>query len=101
MSTDRIVIDQAKIRISDEIAARIKPGSEFPRSLAWWQRIVPCWLTATEDEGGHIVLTPSGRDAAGSVYELTPVITRREIRYGLDWLTRWNGNNVDFTDALS
>jgi hypothetical protein len=96
-----IVIDQAKIRVSDDIAARMKPGSEFPRSLAWWQRIVPCWLTATEDAKGHIVLTPNGYQADGNVYELTPALMRREMRHAQDWLFAWNKGHIDFTDAIA
>lgn len=100
MAATRIVIDQTKIRVSDEIAARMKPGAEFPRSLDWWQRIVPCWITASEDADGHIVLAPNGHSAGGHVYELTPAVMRREMQYARAWLADWNRGHVDFTDAL-
>jgi hypothetical protein len=101
MSTDRIVIDQAKIRVSDVIAARMAPGAEFPpRSLAWWQRIVPIWITAIEDDDGRIVLAPNGHHAGGTVTELTPAVMRREVRYARDWLAGWNAGLIDLTDAI-
>lgn len=98
MATDRIVIDQTKIRISDELAARMKPGAEFPRPLAWWQHIVPIWLTASEDTDGHIVLTPNGHRADGHVYDVTPTVARQEIRAARQWLA--GRSHLDFTDAI-
>ncbi|OMI34437.1 hypothetical protein [Streptomyces sparsogenes] len=93
---DRIVIDQAKIQIDDSL--KVKPGSEFPRPLDWWQRIVPCWLDASEDEHGHIVITPNGHRADGHVYELTPAVIRREMKAAMRFLGE--RRFLDFTDAI-
>ena len=100
MPSTSIVIDQAKIRVSDDLATRMKPGSEFPRPLTWWQRIVPCWITATENTDGNIVLAPNGQRADGHVYELTPAVLRCDIKRATDWLLGWNQGHVDFTDAI-
>lgn len=83
MNELRIVIDQTKIQIRD---LKVKPGSEFPRPLAWWQKFVPCWLTASEGPHGNIVLTPNGRRADGFVADLTPSKQRRDVKNGLRWL---------------
>ncbi|RXS84183.1 hypothetical protein EST92_11535 [Streptomyces sp. TM32] len=96
---DRIVIDQSKIRVDESIKAKMKPGSEFPRPLSWWQKFVPCWLDASEDASGHIVLAPNGRRADGHVYELTPAIRRREMKAAARFLSE--RLYLDFSDAAT
>ncbi|MFG2747994.1 hypothetical protein [Streptomyces xanthophaeus] len=91
-----VILDQAKVRIDP--ALKVKPGAEFPRPLAWWQRYVPIWLDATEDGQGHIVLTPNGRIADGRVQGVTPAIARRDVQRALAWLD--NQIHLDFTDAI-
>lgn len=80
--SDRIVIDQTKIRIVGEL----RSGGEFPRPLDWWQNFVPVWLTASSGSGHQIVLEPNGRRADGHVRELSPVLRRRAVRDALRWL---------------
>lgn len=82
MST-RIVIDQTKLRVR---GITVKPGSEFPRPLDWWQCFVPGWLTASSDGENRIVLEPNGHRADGHVYELTPAVYRREMKHARRWL---------------
>ena len=91
-----VILDQVKVRIDP--ALKIKPGAEFPRPLAWWQRYVPVWLDATEDEQGRIALTPNGHVADGRVQELTPALIRRDVQLALSWLGRHI--HLDFTDAI-
>lgn len=91
-----VVIAQSKIRIDSRVD--VKPGSEFPRPLEWWQRYVPVWLDASEDVMGNIVLTPNGRIADGRRQEVTPALARRDARQALIWLS--SQVYLDFTDAL-
>jgi hypothetical protein len=91
-----VILDQVKVRIDP--ALKIKPGAEFPRSLAWWQRYVPIWLDATEDDRGRIVLTPNGRIADGRVQEVTSAIGRRDVQRALAWMD--HQIHLDFTDAF-
>ncbi|MFF4645001.1 hypothetical protein [Streptomyces sp. NPDC001389] len=92
-----VVIDQVQVRIIDP-NHKAKPGAQFPRPLTWWQRYVPIWLDASEDDRGRIVLTPNGRIADGRVQELTPTLIRRDVQLALRWLD--NQIHLDFTDAL-
>ncbi|GFE20103.1 hypothetical protein [Streptomyces nigrescens] len=94
---DRIVIDQSKIRVDESIKAKMKPGSEFPRPLSWWQMTIPCWLDASEGEYGRIVLTPNGRCADGRVVELAPVERRRDVKAAMQYLA--SRRFLDFSDA--
>ena len=92
MNRNRIVIDQTKIRVSDEAAP------PFPHPLDWWQRYVPCWLTVSEDEQGRLVLTPNGHRADGFACEPTQAAVRRDLKAVTRWL---DGNLVlDFTHAI-
>ncbi|MDJ0342230.1 hypothetical protein QMK19_03390 [Streptomyces sp. H10-C2] len=93
---DRIVIDQARIRIDPSI--KVKPGWEFPRPLTWWQHMIPCWLDAAEDATGHIVLSASGRSADGRVEELSLAMIRRDMRQAQVFLD--SRRFLDFSDAI-
>jgi len=92
----RIVIDQSKIRIDEDLVRRGAPG--FPRSMDWWKRNTPLWLDATEDEQGRIVLEPNGRQADGTVREVTPMLRRRHLQYARNWAT--SRAFLDLSDAL-
>ncbi|MEU0133372.1 hypothetical protein ABZ172_04925 [Streptomyces sp. NPDC006296] len=97
MTNDRIVLDQSKIRISE--ALDVKPGAEFPRTLAWWQRYVPLWLDASLDSDGHVVLEPNGRRADGSALDATPALRRRRMKAAERWMD--NQIHLDFTNAIA
>jgi hypothetical protein len=93
---DRIVIDQSKIRIDENLVRR--GAAPFPRPLAWWQRTLPIWVDAAETEDGHIVLTPNGKVADGSQIDLTPGNVRSELKQIQRYL---DGRNfLDFSDAI-
>ncbi|GAA2680053.1 hypothetical protein GCM10010400_49280 [Streptomyces aculeolatus] len=93
---NRIVIDQTKIRISDEIT--VKPGSEFPRPLWWWQRWTPVWLDVSENADGHLVFEANGKRADGKVFEVTPQLRRNALRGARRWMA--DLRYLDFSDAL-
>lgn len=92
----RIIIDQSKIRVVDDLVRRGAPG--FPRSLDWWRRNVPDWLDVAEDEHGRIILEPNGYRADGVVLEVTPALCRRRLRYARNWMD--NQIFLDFSDAI-
>jgi len=93
---DRIVIDQAKIRIDANLVQR--GAAPFPRPLAWWQRTLPVWATAEELDGGRIALSPSGMVADGRQLEMTPALVRRELKQIRKYL---DGRRfLDFSDAI-
>ncbi|WP_327335872.1 hypothetical protein OG384_04360 [Streptomyces sp. NBC_01324] len=93
---NRIVLDQSKIRISEELVSRGAPS--FPRSLAWWRRNVPGWLDVSLDGNGHVVLEPNGWRADGAVLEVTPALRRRRITAARAWVD--NQTFLNFTDAI-
>lgn len=93
---DAIVIDQSMIRIDPDL--KVKPGSEFPRPLAWWQSYAPGWLDVTEDADGHLVLTPNGVLPNGRQRDLTPALVRRYLAATRRWMDGLI--HLDFTDAL-
>ena len=95
---DRIVIDQHRICFRPEFAHRVRPDAQFPRSLEWWQRFVPLWLTASQDEGGRIVLVANGWTADGRVLPLTAVQRCRALRQALRWLAHLRA--VDMIAAI-
>jgi hypothetical protein len=93
---DRIVIDQSKIRIAEDLVT--KGATPFPRPLAWWQKTLPIWIDAAEAEDGHIVLTPNGKVADGSEDELTSADVRRDLKA----IRQYLGGRyyLDFSDAI-
>lgn len=91
-----IVIDQSKIRIAEELVAKGAPP--FPRPLAWWQRIIPVWVDATETDNGHITLTPNGKVADGRQEDLSPADVRRELKAIQRYLDGWH--SLDFSAAI-
>ena len=93
---DRIVIDQSKIRIDEDLVRR--GAAPFPRPLSWWQRMVPIWVDAAETDGNRIVLTPSGKVADGSTFELTPATVRSELKAIRRYLD--GREYLDFSDAI-
>ena len=93
---DRIVIDQAKIRIDADLVRRGAPP--FPRPLTWWQRTVPIWVDVSEAEDSRIVMTPNGKTADGRQTELTPAATRRYAKAIVKYLA--GRRFLDFSDAL-
>lgn len=92
----RIVIDQAKVRVDEALVRRGAPP--FPRSLEWWQRFLPIWITASEGVDGTLVLEPNGKVANGSQLTLTPVVLRREMKAIREYLAKLEV--LDFSDAL-
>ena len=94
---DRIVLDQSKIRIITTKTP--KPGAEFPRPLAWWQRNVPGWLDVAIDGNGFVVLEPNGKRANGVVREVTPVLRRRYVKAAQTWMDGLV--YLDFPDAAA
>lgn len=93
---DRIVLDQSKIRVHAKLP--IKPGSQFPRSIEWWQRYVPLWLDISIDEVGHVVLKANGRRADGAVLEVTPALSRRRLRAARQWMA--SRIHFDFSESV-
>ncbi|WP_055694668.1 hypothetical protein [Streptomyces prasinopilosus] len=92
----RIVIDQSKIRLDQDLARRGAPG--FPRSLKWWQRNTPGFTDATILDDDRIALTINDKLPNGQRIELTPAIIRRRmnaLRTALD-----NRMFLDFSDAI-
>ncbi|WP_086559935.1 hypothetical protein [Streptomyces africanus] len=94
---DRIIIDQAKIKVDENLVRRGAPP--FPRPLTWWQRTVPIWVDVSEAEDGRIVLTPNGKRADGYQYELTPAVVHQEIKAIVKYLG--DRRYLDFSDACS
>ncbi|MFZ4150454.1 hypothetical protein [Streptomyces pseudogriseolus] len=82
-SQTALVVDQLKIRIDEDLVRRGAPG--FPRSLDWWKRNTPLWLDVAESEQGRIILEPNGRQANGTVREVTPALRRRHLQYVRNW----------------
>lgn len=93
----RIVIDQEAIRLDPDLVRR--GATPFPRPLTWWQKTLPIWVDAAEDENGRIILTPNGRTADGRQMELTPARTRRYLKAIQNYLAR--RRFLDFTDACT
>jgi hypothetical protein len=95
-SRTALIVDQARIRIDEDLVRRGAPG--FPRSMDWWKRNTPLWLDVAVDGEGRIVLEPNGRQADGAVREVTPALRRRYLDYARNWATGLDF--LDLSDAI-
>jgi hypothetical protein len=93
---DRVIIDQSKIRIDENLVA--KGAVPFPRPLAWWQRTTPVWVDVAEVDGGRIALIPNGKVADGRQEELTPAAIRQDLKAIRRYLAE--RHYLDFSDAI-
>jgi hypothetical protein len=93
---NRIVIDQSKIHIREDLVLRGAPG--FPRPLEWWQRSLPVWVTASEGIDGSLILEPNGKMANGCQLELTAKVLRGEMQAIRRYLA--DRQVLDFSDAI-
>ena len=93
---DRIIIDQAKIRIDADLVRRGAPP--FPRPLTWWQKTTPVWMSVEELGEGRIALSPSGKVADGRQVELTTAAVRRYLKAIVKYLA--GRTFLDFSDAI-
>ena len=96
VSQTALIVDQAKIRIDEDLVRRGAPS--FPRSMDWWKRNTPLWLDVAEDDEGRILLEPNGRQADGAVHEVTPALRRRHLQYARNWATSLIF--LDLSDAI-
>ncbi|MFE1451939.1 hypothetical protein [Streptomyces olivaceoviridis] len=92
----RIVIDQTKVRIDEQLIRR--GATPFPRPLEWWQRTLPIWVTASEGIDGTVILEPNGKVANGRQRKLTPTVLRQEMKAIRSYLA--SRTHLDFSDAL-
>jgi hypothetical protein len=92
----RVVIDQTKIQIREDLVAR--GAAPFPRPLTWWNRTLPIWITASESVDGNLILEPNGKVADGRQLELTPTVLRGEMKAIRTYLD--GRHTLDFSNAI-